>query len=107
VYEISDTSMAIRFPSRAVLSTREINFRLRDIANGYTMNCTWGPVDGVYEIFWYFSKCTPEGDPNVDVFTDRFLLRASSEGIPTKNVSISQVWVCDSIAGSYPYVGQE
>jgi hypothetical protein len=78
---------------------------MRDVANNYTMNCSWGPrKGGVLFVMWHYGRCTPADDPDVDPFLWRFQIMIDTEWRPDKQLGISQIWVCDPKNGSYPFV---
>ena len=103
IYEVSNPRLEVHQPQYDDdLPVRKFNFRLRDLANNYTMNCTWGPVDMVYQIYWFYSKCVTEDGSEVDDFMHRNLFKMKVDNQLDKNLSISQIWVCEPKNGAYP-----
>jgi len=81
----------------------EFDFRLRDLANNYTLKCNWGPMDMIYQNPYPIpSKCVPEGVSSFGVFTNRITLDMRPDRTPVKNLSITHVWVCQQENGAYP-----
>jgi len=56
----------------------------------------------VYQIYWFYSKCVTEDGSEVDDFMHRNLFKMKVDNQLDKNLSISQIWVCEPKNGAYP-----
>lgn len=92
----------------------KVGFRLSDIANKYSMLCSWSVTITTYmgreggytsRAVGFESDCVPENDPGLDKFMNRFLTNistTSTTGDSNQAVALSQIWVCEPINGHYP-----
>jgi hypothetical protein len=106
VYQVLNATLETIFGGDEGYTPREerLNFRLEDVANNYGLNCTWGPVDDTYDIFWYFSSCVADNGADLDVFTNRIMFLSDESPNEPLSLNVSQVWICEQANGSYPCV---
>ncbi|KAK0619640.1 hypothetical protein B0T14DRAFT_603396 [Immersiella caudata] len=113
IYQFSNESAVIEFfynldPTGNYYST--VKFKVTDIANNYSLRCTWGPEYQGFARDW-IGGCTPEAGPEWSRKQDVTLLRLVPDSLmkhkgPREQVHFLQYWYCDIKNGSYPEVYQ-
>ena len=115
VYQIDNLTVTKAFQyddpflTRAYLAV--IQFTLRDLANKYSLLCTWGPGNDDSSSNWESQDCVPEtssiptSPQTVALLNIRpeFLMMNRSSEDPIRFV---QYWYCDITNGSYPQLYQ-
>jgi hypothetical protein len=95
------------------MDKHEFSFRVTDIANGYSLNCTWGPAPIIRQGVgaWTESHCVMDGHADRDVTKNKGMIlaeltrdQADNNEIPqTRTLMLSQNWICGAgDEGAYP-----